>query len=176
MKQLMECLFDNIFTNTELNWTQVSGFSGDNCTANFGVHHSLFTNIKHKNPNIIKSNCHAHILHNCVKKVMDYLDIDVENLILKMYSYFSISAKRRETLQEFHTFVEIEWKELIRHVGNRWLLLLPCVDRILCNYKALISYFLSLGSDSPKQIQLSLKITAESHAVSEEIEIYLLFL
>jgi len=168
-------MIDNIFINTELKWEQVSGFSGDNCSANFGVHHSLFTNIKGKNPNVIKSNCHAHILHNCVKKAMDYLDIDVENLILKMYSHFSISAKRRETLKEFHTFVEIEWKELIRHVGTRWLSLLPCVDRILHNYQALVSYFLSLGSDCPKQIQLLLKITEESHTVSEEIEIYLLF-
>jgi len=32
---------------------------------------------------------------------MDYLDIDVENLILTMYSHFSISAKRRETLKDF---------------------------------------------------------------------------
>ncbi|CAI6367779.1 unnamed protein product [Macrosiphum euphorbiae] len=92
-----------------------------------------------------------------------------------MYSHFSISAKRRETLKEFHNFVEIEWKESIRHVGTRWLSLLPCVDRILCNYQAFISYFLSLGSDCPKQIQSLLKITEESHVVSEEIEIYLLF-
>jgi len=41
---------------------------------------------------------------------MDYLDIDVENIMLKMYSYFSISVKRRETLNEFHTFVKVEWK------------------------------------------------------------------
>lgn len=61
-------MINNIFTNSELDWEQVSGFCGDNCGTNFGLHHSLFTNNKAKNPNIIKSNCHAHILHNCVKK------------------------------------------------------------------------------------------------------------
>ncbi|KAF0735454.1 Uncharacterized protein FWK35_00023555, partial [Aphis craccivora] len=134
-------MINNIFTNSELDWEQVSGFCGDNCVIVMRIY---FTTV-------------------LKKKAMDYLDIDVENLIL------TINFKR------FYNFVEIEWKELIRHVGTRWLSLLPCVDRILCNYQTLISYFLSHGSDCPKQIQSLLKTTEDSHVVSEEIEIYLLF-
>lgn len=43
-------------------------------------------------PDIVKGNCHAHIVHNCVKYGMGFLTYDVENVILKIYSHFSVSA------------------------------------------------------------------------------------
>lgn len=62
---------------------------------------------------------------------MEYLDIDVQNITIKMYSHSSISAERIETSKEFHTFVEIEWKELVRYIGIRWLSLLLCGTNIV---------------------------------------------
>lgn len=81
----------------------------------------------------MKGNCHAHIVHNTVKYAMNFLSIDVENIISKMYSHFSVSGVRREELKKFVAAVEGEWHELKRHVGTRWLSLLPCVDNILLN-------------------------------------------
>lgn len=134
----------------------------------------MFTKIKELNKHILKGNCHAHILHNCVKYAMDFLSLDVENLILKIYSHFSNSAKRREELKSFHKFVNCQWKELIRHVGTRWLSLNPCIERILHNFTALKSYFLSLD-DCPKQIVKLLKIDINQGQISPEVEIYLFF-
>lgn len=66
-------------------------------------------------PDIVKGNCHAHIVHNCVKHGMGFLTYDVENVILKIYSHFSVSACRREELKKFVAIAEGEFHELKRH-------------------------------------------------------------
>lgn len=136
-----------------LSFDRVSGLSADNTNANYGIHHSLYKNIEKVAPHLVKGNCHAHIVHNTVKHAMGWLKCDIENLILKIYSHFSVSACRREELKCFVAAVEGEWHELKRHVGTRWLSLLPCVDNILLNWAALNEYFKSLGDDCPVHLQ-----------------------
>lgn len=46
-----------------LPFNKVSGLSADNTNANFGVRHSLYTNMQEIVPDLIKGNCHAHIVH-----------------------------------------------------------------------------------------------------------------
>lgn len=160
--------------NLGLSIDQVSAFSADNTNANFGKNHSVFTNLKTVNKNIFKANCHAHIFHNCLKHAIEKLDIDIEGVILKFYSHFSVSAKRRDELKEFHNFVDIEFGELLRHVVTRWLSLLPCINRVLKSWPALKSYFESLGENTPKALQKIL-IMDENFQISSKIEIYLFF-
>lgn len=50
---------------------------------------------------------------------MGNLDIDIENIVLKIYGYFSVSAKRRDNLKKFHEFAKTEFKEILRHVLTR---------------------------------------------------------
>lgn len=170
----MFAMVDSCLKLLKLDWKYVSCLSADNTNSNFGQHHSLYTKMTDVNKHIKKGNCHAHIIHNCVKFSIDFLGLDVENLILKIYSHFSMSAKRREELKSFHEFVDCEWRELIRHVGTRWLSLNPCIERILLNYSALCSYFLSL-ENCPPNIKRLLKIDDNSDRVPDEIETYLLF-
>ena len=155
-----------------LNINNVVSLSADNTNANFGKHNSLFTHLKTANKNIVKANCHAHILYNALKKSLDNLNIDVENIILKIYSHFSNAAKRREKLVEFCNFAEIEFKEILRHVTTRWLSLLPAIDRILITWSGLTSYFLS--EDLSKQMKNILLI--KDNEIPPEIELYLTFL
>ena len=54
----------------KLPFHNVSGLSADNTNANFGVNHSLFTNMRDLVPDLIKGNCHAHIVHNCMRHEM----------------------------------------------------------------------------------------------------------
>lgn len=76
----------------------------------------------------------------------DSLDINVETAIMQIHSHFSV-AKRGEELKDYFEFVEIECKEILRHVTNRSLSLEPTVDRLLHNCSAIKSYFKSLGED-----------------------------
>lgn len=81
--------------NMGLTLDPVSAFSADNANVNYGIHNSVFTKLKERNSKIMRGNCHAHIVHNTVKHALDKLSVDVENIVLKIYSFFSISAKRR---------------------------------------------------------------------------------
>lgn len=47
----------------------VSAFSADNTNVNSGIHHnSVFTKLKEAKSEILHGNCHAHIVHNTLKK------------------------------------------------------------------------------------------------------------
>ena len=159
----------------KLSFDQVSALSADNTNANYGVHHSLYTNMTKQIPDLIKGNCHAHIIHNTVKHAMQFLDHDVENVILKIYSHFSVSAVRREELKKFVKMVEGDFHEFKRHVGTRWLSLLPCIDTILLNWEPIHNYFQSLGNDCPMIIQNILMLNSIEYEDHDIIEIYLLF-
>ncbi|KAG6438962.1 hypothetical protein O3G_MSEX000365 [Manduca sexta] len=156
-----------------LSFNQVSGLSADNCNANFGIHHSLFTNIKKEVPHLIKGNCHAHIVHNTVKHAMGYLICDIENIVLKIYSHFSVSACRRDELKKFVSMVDGEFHEIKRHIGTRWLSLLPAIDTLLLNWEPICNYFISLSDDCPRIIQELLKLRDQE---GEVVEIYLHFI
>lgn len=155
-----------------LSFNQVSGLSADNCNANFGIHHSLYTNIKKEVPNLIKGNCHAHIVHNTVKHAMGYLICDIENIVLKIYSHFSVSACRRDELKKFVSMVDGEFHEIKRHIGTRWLSLLPAIDTLLLNWEPICNYFISLSDNCPIIIQELLKLRDQQ---GEVVEIYLHF-
>lgn len=160
----------NSLTEHDIALDKISALSADNCNANFGVHHSLFTNMKTVVPDIIKGNCHAHIMHNTVKHAMNCLSHDIENIILKIYSHFSSSAVRREELKKIVASVD-EWHELKRHVGTRWLSLLPCVDNILLNWVPIRDYFVNLEDDCPTILQNILMLNEPEGQIV--IEIYL---
>lgn len=94
--------------------------------------------------NVIGVGCTAHIVHNTVKTAADLLPIDIENLVVKIYSPFYIYTVRVESLKEFCEEVDIEYKKLLGYSNTRWLALLPSVGRILKLFNELKSYFLSL--------------------------------
>ena len=77
---------------------------------------------------------------------------DVESLVLKIYSEFSSSAKRKEELKDFFTFTQLNYSELLRHVPTRWLSLLPAIERLAHHWPALKSYFLSRGESKCHKI------------------------
>jgi hypothetical protein len=68
-----------------------------------------------------------------MKQASDCLDIDVETIVLEVFSHFSMSAEYREELKEYFAFVDIEWKEILRHVTTQWLSLEPAVNRLFHN-------------------------------------------
>lgn len=155
----------------KLSLHNVSGLSADNTNSNFGVHHSLYTNMKNLVPDLIKGNCHAHIVHYCVRHAMNFLSQDIENVVLKIYAHFSHSAVRREELKKFVASVDDDFHEIKRHVGTRWLSLLPCIDTLLLNWRPIRSYFLSL--DHCPMVLQNLLILHEPE--NNMIEIYLHF-
>lgn len=59
---------------------------------------------------IFLGNCYSHILHNSVKHAHRVLPIDVEKILLSIYSHFSRSAKRIDELKLYYEFYEQDFK------------------------------------------------------------------
>uniref|UniRef100_H3A010 DUF4371 domain-containing protein n=1 Tax=Latimeria chalumnae TaxID=7897 RepID=H3A010_LATCH len=152
----------------DLSFEKVSAYTADNASVNYGKHNSIYQKLKEAKEDIVAANCLAHIVHNTIKYVAGKLNIDVENVILKAYSHFSVSAMRTEQLKEFCDFVEVEEFNLLRHIVTRWLSLLPAINRLLkC-------YFQSLGEEEhPKVIW---KYFGDKGTANEVAEPYFLFL
>lgn len=68
---------------------------------------------------------------NTEKHGLDQLTADVENVVLKIYGYFSTSAKRRVSLKEFCRFCDVEFQETQRHVTTRRLSPNPAIAHLL---------------------------------------------
>lgn len=164
-KALMNCL-----ERYELNVQNTTAYAADNANVNYGRNHSVYKLFCVANERILKANCPAHIAHNACKHACDQLSIDIETFVLKVYSHFSVSASRREELRSFFAFVDIEWREILRHVCTRWLSLHPAVSRLLESWPALTSYFRSLG-----ECPVALKRIFQDEEKTDTAETYLSF-
>lgn len=131
-----------------LDISKVSAYTADNASVNYGKHNSVFQKLKDASEGIRSANCLAHLLHNTSKFATAKMSVDVENVVLKIYSHFSTSATRTAHLQEFCEFLEMDQCNIVRHVMTRWLSLLPSVDKIVKYWAPLSSYFKSLGEDA----------------------------
>lgn len=121
----------------------------DNANSNFGgsqrkgknVLYKMQQSSKHK---LIGVNCAAHILNNCISTAVDCLPIDIEVILVKIYSHFYIYTIRVEEFKEFCDEAEVQYKKLLGYSKTCWLTLLPALDRILQLFNPLKSYFLNL--------------------------------
>uniref|UniRef100_A0A8C5GAZ7 Uncharacterized protein n=1 Tax=Gouania willdenowi TaxID=441366 RepID=A0A8C5GAZ7_GOUWI len=140
----------------ELHYSLATDASNKGTTKCFPIRYSIFT---------VTATRHR-------KYAAGNMDLDIENVVLKVYSHFSISASRTAQQREFCEFVEVDECNLLRHVITRWLSLLPSIDQMLKCWKPLTSYFQSLGVEECPKILW--KCFAEDR--TEVSEMYLIFL
>ena len=69
----------------------------------------------------------------------------VEDLVIDIYYWFDKSTKRKSCLSEYCNFCDINYRDVVKHVSTRWLSLERAIGRVLQQYDALRSYFLSEG-------------------------------
>ncbi|CAF5145926.1 unnamed protein product, partial [Rotaria sp. Silwood1] len=88
----------------------LTALDADNMNINVGHNHSVYSLFKDEIPDILKGNCYSHILHNSVKHAHRVLTIDIEQILLSIYSHFSRSAKRVNELKQYYEFYEQDFK------------------------------------------------------------------
>ena len=142
----------SVIEKNNLSLSSVSSCSADNASVNYGKHSSVYQKLKLNNSYIAQANCNCHVLNNCVKYALKAFTCDVESFVIKTYNSFVSSAKKSEVFRDFCNFLDMEYKELLRHVPTRWLSLLPAIDRLLLCWPALKSYFISQGEDNVADI------------------------
>lgn len=128
---------------------KVVGFCSDNTNTNFGGSHRKGTkNVYFKlketlNKDIIGIGCAAHIIHNAIQTAADELPVDVEAVIVKVYTHFYIYTVRVEKFKEFCEEASVQYHKLLGYSKTRWLALMPAVERVLKLFVPLKEYFLT---------------------------------
>ncbi|KAG7177694.1 hypothetical protein Hamer_G008358 [Homarus americanus] len=90
-----------------LDLNKVSAYTADIASVNYGKHNSVYQKMEMAQKTLLLQTVWL-ILHNATGFATAKLDIDVENIVLKVYNHFSISAKRTAQLKEFCEFVEVD--------------------------------------------------------------------
>ena len=130
-----------------MNKNNCVAFGGDNTNTNFGGQQrrgkcNVYTKLKESmNGFMAGAGCPAHILHNAAQTAADVLSVDIEVIVMKIFSYFSIYTVRTERLKDFCDFVGINYEAVLSHSKTRWLSLINAVERIITIFEALKSYF-----------------------------------
>lgn len=128
---------------------KIVGFCGDNCPTNFGSRdrrgeRNVFYRLKQIIPDLFGIGCCAHISHNSLKHACECLPIDIECIVVKIYSYFYIHTVRVESLKTICELSETEYSQILGYSNTRFLALGPAISSILKLFEALKEYFLGL--------------------------------
>jgi len=143
----------DVITKHGLHIQNVSAYTADNASVNYGKNKSVYKMLTNQNPSIMKANCNCHVIHNAARYACKTLKFDVENLVLKVYSEFSVSAKRSSEVLACFEFLDMNPDGVLRHVVTRWLSLFTAVDKLLSCWPAIKLYFINKGEDDcPKVI------------------------
>lgn len=145
---------DDVLSNHNILWSNCVGFGVDNTNVNVGSRNSIMTRVKEKNEACYFMGCPCHLLHNIASKASeafcDVTDFNLEEMCIDAYYYFDKSSKRKSLLDEFASFCEVEYRQIIKHVNTRRLSLETAVRRNLDMYPALKSFFLSNSESTPR--------------------------
>ncbi|CAF4165969.1 unnamed protein product [Rotaria sp. Silwood2] len=99
-----------LIMDNDQDFNGLTALGADNTNVNVDENHSVYSLFKEESPDILKGNCYSHILHNSVKHAHRALPIDVEQILLSIYSHFSRSAKRINELKQYYEFYEQDFK------------------------------------------------------------------
>jgi hypothetical protein len=84
--------------------------------------------------------CPAHIIHNTIQTAAAVLPVDIEGIVLKIYSYFYLYTHRVENYKEFYEFVNQEYRKILGYSKTSWLALLHAVEWLLNMFLPLKSF------------------------------------
>ena len=147
---------DQLFSEDgPLNYPSLVGLGSDGASVMLGSRNSVLTRFQAQQPSVVSFHCNCHITalianHAC-KELPDFLD----DLTIQISYYFQKSPKRQRMFKEFQDFVDVKPHKLLKAGQTRWLSLEICVNRLLEQYDALLSYFRS----SPENVAAVRRIT-----------------
>jgi hypothetical protein len=78
----------------------------------------VFALLKKTKSDLIGIGCFAHVVHNAASTSADFLSIDIEQFVFKLYGYFHGHTIRVEALKEFCGFVEVNFLLTIAFISD----------------------------------------------------------
>ncbi|KAH3777605.1 hypothetical protein DPMN_179053 [Dreissena polymorpha] len=87
--------------------------------------------------------CTLHVVHNAFKNGIYVYGEDAEQLAVDIFQWFKSHTCQREDFQETLAELGLGDKMFVRHVKCRCLTLVPALQRILRNWKAVCKYYIT---------------------------------
>ena len=140
---LFEALNKNFTAEGPICYTNLVGMGLDGANVMLGTRNSVLTRLTAKQSSLIAFHCNCHIAALIANHACHVLPDYLEDLTTHIWYYFQKSPKRQRTFQEFQAFVDVKPHKLLKAAQTRWLSLEACVQRLLEQYDALLSYFRS---------------------------------
>ena len=156
---LFQALDSNFSDNGAVQYANLVGLGSDGANVMLGARNSVLTRLKAKQPALVSFHCNCHlaalIANHACRAMPDYL----EDVTIQLWYFFQKSPKRYRTFEEFQVFVDAKPHKLLKAGQTRWLSLEMCVNRLLEQLDALVSYFRSTDerSSSIQRISTSLE-------------------
>ncbi|XDV39300.1 hypothetical protein PO909_008556 [Leuciscus waleckii] len=118
------------------------GIATDGASVMVGRHHSVYTLLKQRQPNLQLIRCVCHFLDIIAHKAMKQLPSNIDYLIRETYNWFSHSAKRQTDYKAIYETVNGGSPlKLLSPSVTRWLATADCIDRILDQEEELTLHF-----------------------------------
>lgn len=117
------------------------GFASDTANVMVGLHNSVLSRVRAKQPQVFSLGCLCHLANLCAVSAVKTLPVSVDSLLIDVFYHFKYSAKRWEGLSEIQAeFEDIKPLRVLKHSTSRWLSLLRCLKRLLHQWPALHCY------------------------------------
>ena len=126
-----------------LSYEALVGLGTDGANVMMGLHNSVMSRLRSKQPGLIAMHCNCHIAALIANSACKVLPAEVEELTTDVWYYFQKSPKRKREFEQFQCFVDTKPHKLLKACQTRWLSLEACVNRLIEQYDALLSYFRS---------------------------------
>ena len=108
-----------------------------------GSRNSVLTRLKAKQPALISFHCNCHLAALIANHACSVMPDHLEDLTTQIWYFFQKSPKRYRTFEEFQAFVGSKPHKLLKAGQTRWLSLEACINCLLEQHDALLSYFRS---------------------------------
>ena len=132
---------DECLSSCGLQYCNLIGFNSNTCNTMKGKRNGVVRHLTDKQPNLVDLGCICHLENLAIKSALRVLPFSVDSFLVDIHTRFYLSVKRKEELKDFCAFVDITYKQILAHVGTRWLSLLRVISRVLQLWPALVSYF-----------------------------------
>ena len=139
---------DKHFGDSPIVYDRLVGLGTDGCNVMMGVRNSVLSRLQSKQPALVAFHCNCHIAALIPNHACKVMPKELEELTSDVWYYFHRSAKRIRMFEQFQQFVETKPHKLLKSSQTRWLSLEACVNRLIEQYDALLSYFRSTEEDS----------------------------
>ena len=108
-----------------------------------GTRNSVMSWLRCRQPALVALHCHCHIAALIANEACKVLLDDMEDLTTDVWYYFQKSTRRLRQFEEFQSFVECKPHKLLKACQTRWPSFEACVNHLIDQYEALLSYFRS---------------------------------